>query len=424
MRISSLRQGLLAGVSLGALLHIAVAQAESPPTNEELFRMLKAQEEIIRHQDRMIDRLEDRARRYERELGKTNLDGRATTSALVKTGKDLEDTRRALRQSQSVMATRADVDRTKAELGTQPTSMVFRTNPVVGWKGFAEFIYIRPSTTNVVAFEKFFNPPSAPDTDETVLVEHGFDPGFRAGVRYGFGNGWDVAFAYTFLRARSTATESTAAPDTLSLGGLENIGIGSGAMSYRLHYDAVDADLGYNFFMGAEKRIRAFGGLRWMRLDQSLKGSGAGISPSTGDSRAATIDASADLWAIGPRFGVSGRWDVGAGFFVFSHIAASFLIGSDKARLHTVFAEGPSSSNVFTQTRRSNTVFIQGLDGLIGAGYSWNWAPGMDLHVKLGYRIDHYFNVRGFGFGGGEGSSRGSESVTLHGFFLKAGITW
>ncbi len=426
----SLRRYLMAGAALGVFVYMSGAQAETAPSSEELFRMLKAQQELIRaQQNRMVD-LEARTSRYERELGKTGAASRANTEALTTANKELEETRRAMRESQNVMATKTDLDRTKAELGTQPTTSVFRTNPVIGWKGFAEFNFMRVSATNVTAFTSSINDfGSDTFTSQTTLAENSYQPGFRFGGRYGFGNGWDVAVVYTWLRNDTRMNQSLATGPNqsafLSVGNQigDNAGPNgavSGTFTYKVLYDALDLTAGYNFFAGQDLRFRAFGGLRWMRLDQKMGGTVSGFAggeaPSTRN-----FSSTADLWGIGPRLGLSGKWDIGGGFMIFGHAAASFLIGSDKGSFGTAFSEAGFTSTQ-SRTRNSNTAFTQGLDGAIGVGYSWAWSPTMNVIVKVGYRADHYFNLRGFG--GSESSGSGFGSLTMHGFFFKAALTF
>ncbi len=431
MRTQSLRRYLMAGAALSVFVYMSGAQAETAPSNEELFRMLKANQELIRAQQQRILELEARTNRYERELGKTSAASRANTEALTKANQELDEARRAMRESQNVMATKSDLDRTKAELGTQPTTSVFRTNPVIGWKGFGEFTFMRVSATNVTAFTTSINDfGSNTFSQQTTLAENSYEPGFRFGGRYGFGNGWDGALVYTWLRNDTRMNESLAAGPNQSA----NLGVGNqifsginngtidGTFTYKVLYDALDLTAGYNFFAGQDLRFRAFGGLRWMRLDQKMGGTIVRTHGNLGgqqDSR--NFSATADLWGIGPRLGMAGKWDIGGGFMIFGHLAASFLIGSDKGDIG--FADsGFGNARTQTRTRNSNTAFTQGLDGAIGVGYMWAWSQTMNVIVKVGYRADHYFNLRGFG--GSESSSSGFGSLTMHGFFFKAALTF
>ncbi len=427
----------MAGAALRVFGYMSGAQAETAPSNEELFRMLKANQELtrahqelIRAQQQRILELEARTNRYERELGKTSAASRANTEALTKANQELDEARRAMRESQNQMVTKTDLDRTKAELGTQPTTSVFRTNPVIGWKGFAEFNFMRVSATNVTAFTSSINDfGSDTFTSQTTLAENSYQPGFRFGGRYGFGNGWDGALVYTWLRTDTRMNESLATGSNQSA----NLGVGnqifngissdstlSGTFTYKVLYDALDLTAGYNFFAGQDLRFRAFGGLRWMRLDQKMGGTIA-RTDAGGNQFFRNFASTADLWGIGPRLGMAGKWDIGGGFMIFGHAAASFLIGSDKGSIG--FADsGLGFSRTQTSTRNSNTAFTQGLDGAIGVGYIWAWSQTMNVIVKVGYRADHYFNLRGFG--GGESSSSGFGSLTMHGFFFKAALTF
>src|SRR5262249_20786633 len=160
--------------------------AETVPSVEELFRLFKEQQKVmseqqkvILDQQRRIRELERRATKSDQDLAHTRQSVRANTEEVTKARRHAE----AARKDVNVMATKEDLDRTKAELGTQPSQSVFRVDPTPpGWMAFGEFIYLRP-TTDIVAFTFSTSVPGG-NTQNNVTLQHSFDPGFRAGIGY------------------------------------------------------------------------------------------------------------------------------------------------------------------------------------------------------------------------------------------------
>src|SRR5262249_32011905 len=153
--------------------------------------------------------------------------------------------------------TKTDLDRTKAELGTQPSQSVFRVDPTPpGWTAFGEFIYMRP-TTDIVAFNVNTSLGGGISTTNAIGLDHSFDPGFRVGLGYRFPGGTDIKVAYTYLRATSatSATNSALANTNIRspvLNLFQNFSglagdTGNGTIRYKLSYDVVDAEAGLNF---------------------------------------------------------------------------------------------------------------------------------------------------------------------------------
>lgn len=431
------RIGLLAGVAAVALMAVSPAQAEAVPSVEELFRLFKEQQKLVGEQNKFIvdqqkriQELERRAAKSEAELARTRQSVRANTEEVTRTRREVEVTRKDVRESKTVMATKEELDRTKAELGTQPSQSVFRVDPTPpGWMAFGEFIYLRP-TTDIVAFS--FSTFGGPLTTTTNTgLDHGFDPGFRAGIGYRFAGGTDVKLAYTFLRARSTVNASNPGGATANLfsPGL-SIGQGNccdpsitaqGELKYKLNYDEVDAEVGLNFMIGSHLRMRGIAGLRFVRIDQKLEGRIATQAAIFGNPDLLNVgDASSNFWGIGPRLALAGMWDFWSGFSIDGQFGGTLAVGSSRLRSSRQNFNNGVLTFQSTSDGPSSARLVPGVEAAVSLSYKYPLGGNMVLKATAGYQFKHWFNVQGFA--GGEGSS--ASGLSLDGFFVRAALKW
>jgi hypothetical protein len=434
--MGSVRAGLLASVAATAFFAVSTAQAQTVPTVEELYKLYKEQQKLVTEQNRIIvdqqrriQELERRAAKSDAEIARTRQSVKATTDEVTKARRDVEATRKQVDESKTVMATKTDLDRTKAELGTQPSQSVFRVDPAPpGWFAMGEFIYMRP-TTDIVAFNlTTFSSGFSQSSTQSTSLDHSHDPGFRVGFGYRFPGGADVKFAYTFLRASSTTTAENPG------GQLQNLNsptlslfqttccatdiTAQGEIKYKLHYDVVDAEAGLNFMVGSHLRMRGSAGLRFVRIDQKLEG---GITTQQGvNSGFNTADAHADFWGVGPRLALAGMWDMGWGFGIDGRFGGTLAVGaSDNRTSRQSFVNGSLVSQQFTNGP-SSARLVPGVDASLALTYMMPLGGTMSFKAAIGYEFAHWFNLRGFA--GGEGTSQ--SGLSLDGFFVRAGVKW
>jgi hypothetical protein len=427
------RVGLLAGVAALALA-VGSARAETVPSVEELYRLFKEQQKLVSEQNKLIidqqkriQELERRAAKSEGELVRTRQSVRATTEEVTKARREVEATRQDVQQSKTVMATKTDLDRTKAEIGTQPTQSVFRVDPTPpGYMAFGEFIYLRP-TTDIVAFTFSTFNFGVTSRSDSVSLEHNYQPGFRVGGGYRFPGGTDVKLIYTFLRTSSTTEASAAAGVTpainffspaLSIGACCQNFTANGEVRYRLDYDVVDAEAGLNFMIGSHLRMRGSAGLRFVRIDQTLDGRISSLQA------AGRVDSYAELrnefWGAGPRLGLGGMWDFGSGFGIEGQFGGTLAVGVSRIRSNRQNYTNGNQTSGFDSDGPSSAKLVPGVDAALALTFTQPLGGMMVFKASAGYQFIHWFNMKGFA--GGEGSS--SSSLSLDGFFLRAGVKW
>lgn len=407
MQLTGYRSILLAGAaSMAITICAAQGWAEEPlPSAQEMYRMLQAQQKRMQEQDKrleqqqtQIDQLQKRAARAEQELTLRKAEEFKTKAQLTRTEQELTRTNQAVIANQKAVTTaQADVEKARAELGTAPSNSVFKTlAEPQHFKMMAEFLYLAPLRS-----QQYTNFIVSPNDRHNEFLNPGFDPGFRVGGLYNFGNGIDVSAAWTHFRGTSSASNTHFEPYN---GGYNE----TDTIKYKLSYDTVDFEAGYNFLAGDHFKFRLFGGLRYLRTEERTEFTYANSMFGFGR------DASKiDSWGIGPRVGLSVGKDIGAGFSLFGHFAGSIPVGQSRFRTESQCCGNPLRTN----TTNWQTVLSPGFDSTLGVAWNYEMTNGGTLGVKLGYRIDYRF-----GTGGGEGRGSQSDTLGLHGFFL--GASW
>lgn len=194
---------------------------------------------------------------------------------------------------------------------------------------------------------------SLPIKGRTKHMGFGWDWGVRAGLGYNFDHdSWDVRAQYTWFDTSGSdstraglnssivplrGSSSIAGQQELPNGGFvdnEFIYCTSAKSQLSLDYQAVDLELGRDYYVSSKIALRPFWGLKsaWVDLQQITRYTGGDAS---GDSDSILglgydtvhIREDSDFWGLGPRVGIDTRWYVGEGFSIFGNIAGALLYG-------------------------------------------------------------------------------------------------
>ncbi len=208
--------------------------------------------------------------------------------------------------------------------------------------------------------------------------------GLKAGAGYRFkDSAWEVAFAYTFLR--TSTTRAVEAPP----GGLIYPTLTRPGLNDQVGFASVAANLEYNLFdIVAARRIkiderlsaRAFGGVRFAGIRQSLD-----ATYDRGDAVLGMVRTRANFDGFGPLLGAEGSLQVYRGFHLYARGSASLLTG----KISNPITE--TNSNGITQyaaldysTRRVVPVVSMG----IGGGWQYH-----NVALRIGYDVTNLFNL-------------------------------
>ena len=180
-------------------------------------------------------------------------------------------------------------------------------------------------------------------------MEFSWDWGVRAGLGYNFDHdGWDVKSLYTWWEAngsdsasaglnnsvipmRGSATITSTAPNQPLF-----LYAKSAKSMYDLDYQAVDLELGRDYYVSSTLSLRPFWGLKSAWIDQDQRTRYTGGAPTVGpggehlvglEGNTVRVKESCDFWGLGPRTGVDTRWYMGNNFSAFGNVSGALLLG-------------------------------------------------------------------------------------------------
>lgn len=183
---------------------------------------------------------------------------------------------------------------------------------------------------------------SFPLTGKRKNLEFGWDPGFRTGLGIVFDHDrWDAYLNFTWFQTSNTASSEAHGDDALisllaPLPG--SIELKSAKLAWRVHFYALDLELGRKFFVSRYFSLRPFFGLKTAWIDQHRHT--RYVSRDTPDFIARTRG-KCDFWGIGPWTGVNGDWHFSRNFSFFGRVAGAIMWGEfDSHEKQTISTEG------------------------------------------------------------------------------------
>ncbi len=208
--------------------------------------------------------------------------------------------------------------------------------------------------------------------------------GFRVGMGYRVpGQGWDVGVTYTYFRTNGDA--AVGAPPggviypTLTRPGVVDR-VGTAAVSGGLDYNVFDLDVGRTWEVDPHFVMRAFGGVRWARINLDQTATYNGIHANN-----AVVRNSADFTGTGPTAGLEARWAVTHGLAMFGNVRGGLLYGEFGNAVRETNGNGQvlnaDVSDDFTGLAPFASVAL-------GGSYTWN-----TLTFSAGYEVTQYFNL-------------------------------
>lgn len=386
--VKTLRSALLVGVAAGVLILFAGgASAGEGPSNEELYQM--------------ILQLEANQERLRESAEKAKAGAAAAEAELERTQQQLDATRQALEQTQGVVNAQQEVlTETRRELGTAPSGSVVKIPDTPGgYKATVEVIAMRPGTSEldyaISDPQDTANPVVVGPNAKVLSVDTGYEPGFRVGLSRDFaGTGVDAKVVYT--RLHTSFTDRAVAPD----GGVlvatlvhkpDKIEALIADARFDFDYDVVDLEVGQTFQAGGSHvDVRIFGGARFASIDQEIRATYQGQDFDGGDADRTEVIMDVDLTGVGPRIGAGAAWDVGSGFSVFGHTAASLLVADIDA---STFEKRVGAKVRLDIGQDFEPRVIPVAELSLGLGWTRHYSELSALTLEAGYQVENWFNV-------------------------------
>lgn len=249
-------------------------------------------------------------------------------------------------------------------------------------------------------------------------LDFGRDSGVRAGIGYLFSSGWDLTGNYTYFRNSASASATEPAGGNLwATRSHPNVNqeAETAAATGNFNYDVFDLEAGYGYRFNESIAIRPFGGLRWANIDQNLN-----VRYDGRDFDNAVVDNNLKMNGFGFRLGMDGYWHLGHGWSLFGRGAGSVMYGRFQSRLlETNFDGADTVVNVTDDYTQAVPVLETSM------GTAWQYES---FQFAAGYELNNWFDLGNrsmFPDNAHEGAyAPGSNSVLLHGFFLRCSVVY
>lgn len=174
-----------------------------------------------------------------------------------------------------------------------------------------------------------------------------FKPGFQIGFGWnGLKDDWALYGEYTWVRGTTESTATPTAPGVTSVAGVtigtQGILIPSSWLAtdiytndptnaitsqWQYSFDVLDFQMSRPFYSGARFILEPFYGIRALWISQELDLTANilnnGVTPTAGVTRTANYDSKS--WALGPRVGFNGNWQLGYGIRFIGDSSMSLL---------------------------------------------------------------------------------------------------
>ena len=230
--------------------------------------------------------------------------------------------------------------------------------------------------------------------------------GFRGGLGYCFGNGWNMAWTYTYFYSERTETVTSdptavgnptliATQSYLDSGSVVKVPMNSVEADGTLQINIQDFDAEWSSCLNDTVGFKAFGGFRWAKISQAFHMS---YTYAAGNG---TINLPNNMDAAGIRLGAEFQWRTTCGLLVFGRAAESVLVADFQTRQTEVAPVAAVDLDVSGGT----TTVVPVFEAAVGLAYArgpWEF--------RAGYEMSDWFNLVQV--------NRPAQSLLIDGYFL------
>lgn len=294
-----------------------------------------------------------------------------------------------------------------------------------GWDAFltVDFIYWTSRVDNLgfALYEPIENGFSVTGSGQVLHPDWKFSPGFKVGVGLLYDHdGWDLYVNYTWLRVCDTKESKTIEDfearrlrpigDQNAFAGLfDPIVHASG--DWELAFNALDAELGRNFFISRYLKLRPHIGLKGTWQDQDYVVRARDLLLTSEDKN------SMHYWGIGIRGGLNSTWHFNQCFSLIGAISASGMWEKFNVKRRSGYT-GPFESAAILHTDNDFSSLKPVLELFIGLRYeSWICCDRYHYAFDGGWELQ-WWGMQNQFFNQTVESTRGD--LNLNGFTLKA----
>ena len=246
-------------------------------------------------------------------------------------------------------------------------------------------------------------------SSETIKTKNHLNPGFKVGAGMNFEHdGWDSLVRYTWLRTSSCSQVSGNNFTSGTIFFSENDYVGKKKL--KIHFNAVDWELGRNFYISQQLLLRPFIGFKgaWNRQNyfknsSNLNESFRNSSLTYEDLFSYSITLEQNFWGIGIRPGLETSWQFTSQWSIFGETSLSALWGqfknTQKEHQKNVDILDPSQNtdSDVSNISRSFYTISPVMEFLIGLRWDYKFSDDdYRIRIQAGWEEQVWFNQNQF----------------------------
>jgi hypothetical protein len=263
-----------------------------------------------------------------------------------------------------------------------------------------------------------------------------WEPGFKLGIGLEFEHdGWDLFANWTWLNpiCNTTAyTDSSSSRDNFFDIGAPNIFTNStcdsASAAWSMHFNAIDLELGRDFFVSRYMTLRPHFGLKTAWINQKFNTSyqiddTLNVKPSVAYPVASFYaselenEQSLTSWGLGIRAGLNPVFHISRCWGIYGNLALSALYQYFSAESEQYYTDSTGDEHSLTNITRGNHTVTPVLELGLGLEYmTWFSNEAYMLHIKAGWEEQVWFNTNQFISKSQEGN------LTFQGFTFNVGF--
>lgn len=235
-----------------------------------------------------------------------------------------------------------------------------------------------------------------------------WSPGVRLGTGYEFACSWGVGVFWTHLHSKANGSKNDFESSDSSSSSIiveNDVSFEGNRSRWNIDFDTIDVVASYRWDYGCSVSLRPFIGLRWARIDQSLRlGSHSNSISSSISSISSSVSSDFDPFSqhskqdfkgLGPLFGVEADWSLGCGYSVYANASVAWIYGKSNSRITEINQTIDTVDFCEVSSRLDDT--LTAFDAGVGVRWQTCFCSDMRLILQLGLEHHHYYNYSQIG---------------------------
>jgi hypothetical protein len=155
----------------------------------------------------------------------------------------------------------------------------------------------------------------------------------------------------------------------------------------------VDLTFGQLIRIGDRVDLHPFGGVSYMNLDTTNKGSYSDLNAAGVYVVHSTMKNDSNYWGVGPSAGLDAAVHLGDGFSIVGRAGAALFIGDMDSSFVYKSTTVTQLDTVAEFENDQSVAVVPELDARLGIDYMYAFNPNTSMNIQVGYEVANYFNA-------------------------------